>query len=224
MPISRRIPPDELAEYSSEIAGLNEARRWALYDTVSFAAAASVSGTVKFFSTPLGQGTTPKTLLQTNLRQAGQLPARQAMEVWDIRVQCHLGGIFGSITTLTILNNFYKAIDQLLYGAFVEVKQAQKTDLEISPLAILSAGYGVTGIQWGGSNITAGADAGGGAVLFNNGHPSRAALWNMAPLPIIILPQRTFEFNVTWPTAVALPAGVTLDVIVHLDGLLHRGA
>ena len=222
-PVGRTIQPGELAAFSSEIPGVEEKRRWALYDNATFAAAATVTGDVNMFTTPIGQGATPKTLRDTNMRQAGQLPARQGMEVWDIRVQPELT-LVNADTSVVVLNSFYTAFNALLYGASFTFRQAQKVDLEISPLAILSAGYGATVAAWGGADVTAAATAGAGAAILNNGHPSRMALWDLDPLPIVILPQRSFQITINFPTAVVLPAGVGLVLWVHLDGILHRSA
>lgn len=223
MPISRRIPPEELAQYSSEIAGLNEARRWALYDRLTWAAAAVVSGTYKFFSVPLGQGAVPKTLLDTNLRQASMLPARQALEVWDIGLHVKMT-VVSDDDKVSELNDLWENYNAIIHGAFLELKNAQKVEVELAPIAKLPPGIGADGFAWGGTNITAAADTGGGAAMFTNGSPNRAALWNLAPLPIVLLPQRTFEVDLTFPAAITLPTGVGMYIWCYLDGVLHRSA
>lgn len=223
MPVKKIIRPQELAGFSSEIPGLEEKRRWALYDRIVFAAAATVSGDQTLFSTPVGGGTPAKTLLDTNLRQQAQLPARQALEVWDIRIQPQLT-VVSDDASVVALNNLWDAFNALIYGGFLVFRQAQKVDLEIAPLALLAAGYGGTGVDYGSTNFVAAAGAGGGAALFSNGHPSRAALWDLAPWPIIVLPQRSFSVTITFPTAIVLPAAVGLNLWCHLDGILHRSA
>lgn len=223
MPVGKQIKPQELAGFSSEIPGLSEKRRWALYDRVIFAAAATVTGAQNLFAVSLGGGTPAKTLLDTNLRQSGQLPARQVLEVWDIRVQPQLT-VVSDDASVPALNNLYDTFNALIYGAHLEFRQAQKVDLEISPIAILAAGYGAIGVAYGSTNFVAAAGAGGGATILSNGHPSRASLWNVGPLPIILLPQRSFQVVITFPTAIVLPAGVGLNLWCHLDGILHRSA
>lgn len=223
MPVGKSIKPRELAGYSSEIPGLGEKRRWALYDRIVFAAAATVTGDQRFFSVQLGGGTPAKTLLDTNLRQAGQLPARQALEIWDIRIHPQLTVVTDD-ASIVAFHNLVDTFNALIYGAFFLFEQAQKTDLEIAPIAILAAGYGASGPVAESSSLVAAAGAGSGAAVLNNGHPSRAALWNLAPMPIVILPQRSFQVTVSFPTAVVLPAGVGMNLWCHLDGILHRSA
>lgn len=223
MPISNMIPSDRLKNYSSELPGLDEQKRWALYDRQVFAAAATVGGDVNLFTVPIGQGAPAKTLLDTNMRQAGQLPARQAMIVYDIRVHPQLTVISDDVSAVAA-NNIADAFHALIFGASLTFRNTQKTDLEIAPLAILAAGYGPAGVTWGSANITAGAAAGAGALLLSNGAPSKAALWDLDPLPIVILPQRSFGVTLNFPANVVLPAGVGLNLWVHLDGVLLRSA
>lgn len=224
MPVGRSIAPNELAQFASEIQGVEEKRRWALYDSLIFAAAAAVSGDQTLFQLPIGQGTPAKTLLDTNMRAAGTLPARQGFEIWDVRIQVEMRLLHSSETTITILNNNMERFHDLLYGASLTIRQAQKVDLELAPLAFLPAGYGPTGFGYGTTNITAGAAAGGGAVLLSNGHQSKASLWDLDPLPIILLPQRQFSILINFPTAITLPAATGMRLWVHLDGILHRAA
>jgi hypothetical protein len=224
MPVGRSIQPNELAQFASEIQGVEEKRRWALYDSIIFAAAAVVTGDANLFQLPIGQGAPAKTLLDTNMHAAGTLPARQGFEIWDVRVQVELRLLHSSITSVTILNNNFERFHDLIYGASLTLRQAQKTDLELAPLAFLPAGYGATGVVYGTTNLVAAADTGGGASLFSNGHPSKAALWDLDPLPIILLPQRQFVVVINFPAAITLPAGVGMRLWVHLDGILHRAA
>lgn len=223
MPVKKIIRPQELAGFSSEIPGLEEKRRWALYDRIVFAAAATVTGDQTLFSTPIGGGTPAKTLLDTNLRQQAQLPARQALEVWDIRVQPQLT-VVSDDASIAAFNNLVDTFNALIYGGSFVFRQAQKVDLEIAPLALLAAGYGAFGPMSQSSSLVAAAGAGSGSTILSNGHPSRASLWDLAPFPIIVLPQRSFSVTLNFPTAIVLPAGVGLNLWVHLDGILHRSA
>lgn len=224
MAVERALNPEEIQSFSSEIPGVQELRRWALYDRIVSVAAATLLGAYNFFTVPIGGGAVPKTLLDTNLRQAGQLPARQGFEIWDIRVLPQIALLIDSITTMTILNNCAIAAYTLLYGGFFTLSQAQKTDLEISPIALLGAGYGAASTGGYGATVTPAAASGGGYIMATNGTPSSLALWGLAPLPIVILPQRSFSVSITYPVAIVLPAGVGLNQWVHLDGVLHRSA
>jgi len=174
-PVGRTIQPGELSAFSSEIPGVEEKRRWALYDRIVYAAAATLSGDQALFSTPIGQGTTAKTLLDTNMRQSGQLPARQGFECWDIRVQPQLT-VVGSDVSAVSVDALATAFNSLIYGGSFTFRQSQKVDLELAPLAILCAGYGAAGVTWGSANITAAATAGAGSMIFSNGLQAKSAL------------------------------------------------
>jgi hypothetical protein len=215
--------------YRANVPGLADAKRAALYDVVGFAAAANVLGPARFFTVPLGGAgvfngaAVAKSLLQTNLRTAGQLPAQQELEVWDIRVQPDIN-LINSDTTSTILSNAMIAVRALLMGSFLTLQIDGKTQLEISPVAILSAGYGAVASGYGSANITAAAAAGGGALFLTNGSPNRSGLWNLSPIPIVIQAGHTFEVIIETPIQVTLPANTALNWWVHLDGKLHRAA
>lgn len=223
MPVGRTIQPNELSAFSSEIPGLEEKRRWALYDRIVYAAAATLSGDQSLFSTPIGQGTTAKTLLDTNLRQSGVLPARQGLEIWDIRIQPQLTVVASDVSAVSV-DALATAFNSIIYGGSFVFRQSQKVDLELAPLAILCAGYGASGVTWGSANITAAATAGAGSMIFSNGIQGKSSLWDLDPLPIIILPQRSFSVTINFPTAITLPTGVGLNLWCHLDGILHRSA
>lgn len=220
MPINKLVLPEQLAAYSSELPGLDEQRRWSLYDSVLFAAGAAILGDVNLFTLPIGQGAVAKTLRETNMRQAGQLAARQAMLIYDIGIQIEPVTVTEAALIATS-NATTQFVHDALYGASFTFRNTQKTDLEIAPLAKLPAGYGVTA-----SLSYSGIVTGGGYYEQNNGHPSRAALWDLDPLPIVILPQRSFGVTLNFPVAVTVPAALTggARIWCHLDGVLFRSA
>jgi hypothetical protein len=229
MPIGRRLSVPERAQYRTSIPGLGEAKRAAIYDVFGWAAAATVLGDQNFFAVPLGGpvvfngAAIAKTLLQTNLKTQGQLPAGQELEVWDIRVQADIN-LFNSDTTTTILSNALIAVRALLMGSFMVISIDGKDQLQISPVALLSAGYGPAASGYGGANVTAAGAAGAGALFLTNGSPNRSALWNLNPIPIVISPGLTFSVTITTPIGVVLPANTALNWWVHLDGVLHKKA
>ena len=229
MPVGKNLSPVDRVRFRANVPGLADRKRAAVYDVVGFAAAATVLGDANFFTVPLGGAgvfngaAIAKTLLQTNLRTQGQLPAQQELEVWDIRVQADIN-LFNSDTTTTILSNALIAVRGILMGSFMAIQIDGKTQLELSPIAILSAGYGPFASGYGGANVTAAAAAGAGALFLTNGTPNRSALWNLNPIPIVIQAGHTFSVVITTPIGVVLPANTALNLWVHLDGVLHRAA
>lgn len=217
--VGRALNAADIQQFSSEIGGVEERKRWCLYDHLTAGAAGTdVLGDYNFFQVPVGQG--GKTLSDTNMRLAGTLPARYGMEVWDIRVQ--IGVKPSAQATVAALKALVDLYYELTTQGSLVFRQGQKTELEIAPVGILAAGWGVfpgaLAIQ-----SAAAADA-GGFFVGDNGHPSKAALWDMDPLPIIILPQRAFQVVINYPANIATAAADVVHWWVHLDGILHRAA
>jgi len=229
MPIGKVLNQAERVRFGSTIPGYKDAKRAALYDVVGFTAAQAILGDANFFTVGVGGAgvfngaAVAKTLLQTNNKVQGALPVGHELQAWDIRVQADLN-LFSSITTPTILNNAMIAVRNYLMGSFMVIKIDGKDQLEISPIALLSAGYGLSASGWGGINLVAAADTGGGGLYLGNGSPNRSALWNLNPLPIVIRSGLPFSVVITTPITVTLPANTSMNVWVHLDGVLHRFA
>ena len=229
MPVGRVLSGRERVAYRATMPGVSNANRAALYDCQGYTAALAILGDTNLFQAPLGAAgvfngaAIVKTLLQTNLRTPGQLPAGQELSCWDIRVQADVN-LYNSETTATILTNAVRAVHDYLMGSFMVVQMDGKVILEISPLAILSAGYGPQASGYGSANITAGAAAGGGALLLTNGSPNRSGLWNLSPIPLMFTAGHVFQVTITTPITVTLPANTSMNVWVHLDGVLNRAA
>lgn len=169
-----------------------------LYDTVTIAAGATFSTltTALFVNAGPQSG---KTLAQTNMTQAGRLPAPQAFSIFAIQVR---------IQEDILPADFYSVVN----GFAINLILGQKS-YQLAPIWYMAAGGGPFGISttvdWMG-----------------NGLPSRQAIRNLA-IPIVIENQMDFrvQFEGTSFTASAAASvgGTGITVQVVLDGLYARG-
>ena len=111
----------------------NEILRQPIYDTQSISAGSVSAGTTyKFFAVPLGQSS--KTLLDTNLTTAGQLPYANATVV-GLRVHAYTRG-----TSAITVGDY----NQLLNNCTLTFKKEDRVILEC-PLYMIPSGIGLTG-------------------------------------------------------------------------------
>lgn len=190
--------------------------RQPLYDRVVSADPIAAGTVMQFFQTPIGQA--GKTLLDTNLRLAGQIPAGHVFECWSPRAVIAPA----DITQVGILaaQNAASDVHRVIHGGFVDFGVVSSRKLQC-PLFFLPAGAGVSGFAAMASIGGAGANT-GNVLAATNGEPNNTAPMTLAPFPIVIPPTQTFTFEVTFPVAVDLVAAINIWIV--LDGILHRPA
>ena len=191
----------DLQSYAVNRPGQNTGLRWELYDSVAYPTGGQTS--LDFFQIPQGQSS--KTLADTNMEAAGQLPNPKQFLITDIQV-FFLSGLAPSaaVGVATAVNDaqiFYqgKAWAELFIGSTYYVQQA--------PLVRFPPRNGLTG--WGSISATDMvnyATAGGAPYL-------------MQP-QILLQPTQNFKFSLKWPAA--LPITTASVVHVVLGGYLYR--
>lgn len=179
-----------------------------VYDSVTFAAAAAMAKTT-LFQTPIGQN--GKTLAQTNMQLAGQLPSPQRITVRSIQL-----GI--SMNTAPV------DVNNILENVSLTFIVGKKPMLEV-PCHYLTAGCG--------GMVNAAAQVGtapaGSAPLFStsNGVPDQNnRFWLSVPFTIeqgetfqvVLVPETAFNFA----AGAANPAGVGATIRVAFSGELYR--
>jgi hypothetical protein len=170
-----------------------------IYDTVIFAAAATINDTTSAFFSNVGPAS-GKTRGLTNMRQENKLPAPEAFSIFGFRFRWSENVLRADLTT--ILNTF--ALEFFL---------GQKS-YNIAPLWYYNAGGGVLA-------MTTRTDE----SVYTNGVPSREAMHKLA-IPIVIENQMDFASNLVG-TALTIAAGgaggtgFTMQLL--LDGLYARG-
>lgn len=170
-----------------------------IYDTVTIAAAASLSVLTSAFFTNVGPASL-KTVALTNLTQSQRLPAPEAFSIFGFRLRWSEDILLADLTAI-------------LNGMCLEFYLGQKV-YQRAPLWYFNAGGGIDGF----STRTA-------SSVYTNGVPAREAMHKLA-IPIVIENQMTFYAQLQG-TALTMTAsggggtGVTLQLL--LDGFYARG-
>jgi hypothetical protein len=190
--------------------------RQPLYDRVVTADPIAAGTVLQFFQTPIGQA--GKTLLDTNMRLAGQIPAGHVFECWSPRVVVAPITIT-DIGLLAVINNA-SDVYRIIHGGFIDFAIVSSRKLQV-PIFFLPAGAGVSGFAALTSIGGAGSNT-GNVLAATNGEPNNTAPMTLAPFPVVIPPTQTFTFEMTFPVAIDLFGVVSIWVV--LDGILHRPA
>jgi hypothetical protein len=187
--------------FNSEVYVANkmDVQHTPIYDTVVYAAAATINDTNSAFFTNVGPAS-GKTLAQTNMRQGNRLPAPEAFSIFGFRFRWSENILLADL--IAILNGFA-----------LEFSLGQKV-YNRAPLWYFSAGGGIDG-------FTTRTDS----SVYTNGLPSREAMHKLA-IPIVIENQMEFSARlvggpVTLAAAGAGGTGATIQLL--LDGLYARG-
>ena len=212
----------EVARYLKEGTTYDPLRQ-PIYDVVREATSPIAAGTTRqFFATPIGQGlgvnNAVKTLVDTNLRQAGQLPADPVFECWSPRIV--VAFLDNASAAVPALNQQAEVLSDILYGASLSIRLVSQPKLEV-PAFMLPGGVGITGFLQGFQAAAANFNQ----SFVTNGEPTQTACFRLDPFPIILPPQQTFTVELTYQRAVTMVApAAEFHVWVVLDGILHRPA
>ena len=209
----------QLSKYSVNRPGW-EAVRQSLYDFQAYAAAGQ--SVLTFFAQPLGQGTTPKTLSDTNMTLAGQLPKNQEFLIQSIEVvffpttptvAAAMPSFFGAQAAQVIVNDTYivgrSGNLQLIIGS--------KPYLQEGPIGKFPPKTHMCVDAALSDATTAGA-----ALQTRTGY----AYWNGRPYVLdpaaLLLPEnQNFSVTLNWPEGVqAISNPGRIGVV--LDGILYR--
>lgn len=213
-----RVPDrSQLSQYVVNREGW-EAIKQSLYDFQSYSAAGETQLT--FFALPVGQG--GKTLSDTNMTLAGQLPTNQEFLVQSIEVvffpttptvAAQMPGAFGAQAAAEIINDTYifrrSGNLQLIIGS--------KPYLQESPLLKFpqKARFDVDAAA--ADQSTSGADMQTRIAYANAcGRP-----YLLDPAPLLLTSNQNFAVTLSWPEGVqAITNAARVGVI--MDGILYR--
>jgi hypothetical protein len=184
------------------VPGLRDTIVQPLYDSEQIPMAGTTS--LRFFTVPLGQnfqsGLRAKTIGDTNMTLAGQLPNPYTHRVYGFR--------------LAFLWNIPQAdIVIAINTAGFEFNVGAKPFLQV-PARTIPGGNGVYGFYTQAAAAT--------AAILNNGWPSSDNIYKIGRQPQTLSPTENFNIVMTWPAVQALSAAQT--VTVYLEGVLRRGA
>lgn len=208
----------ELSKYNITIPDIYEGLTQSLYDFQAYAAAGATGFT--FFAIPTGQG--GKTLDDTNMVLAGQIPAQQIFLIQSIEVVFYPTvpavaadnpAAFGAQAVANIVNDVYKVYHsgnfQLLVGSKNYLTEAPlgrlppKTHFQVSA-ALADVSSTAASLQ---SRI---------AFAYAAGRP-----YNLGA-PYKLAPNMSFSATCNFATAVAVTNPARLGVV--MDGALYRQA
>lgn len=170
-----------------------------IYDTVTIAAAGAVNSTTTALFTNVGPAA-GKTLADTNLTRAGELPSPEAFSIMAFRIYWNSDILRADLNTLLTNFAFQFVLGQKPYNT--------------GPLWYYTAGAGIDGFTTRTSESA-----------YTNGLPSREAIRHLH-IPIVI--ENTLGFSASLQgTAFNLAAGAAggtgLRLTCLLDGLHARG-
>lgn len=195
-----------------------EVTRQTLYDFQTYANAGQTSLT--FFQVPIGQS--GKTIADTNLELAGQLPAPKHFVVESIELHFFPGvspvEVDTALTDVEFANDVYAVQKSGSLDFFIGSKSyLQEAPIgRFPPKTRLETNFGF-GLQTKQATAADAVNQVSGNYAAMAGRP-----YFLAPYNIALMPTQNFNVKLTWPTAVALPSGVDGRIGIVLDGALVR--
>lgn len=179
-----------------------------LYDYQTYAAAGQTSLT--FFQVPIGQG--GKTLADTNIQSAGQLPAPTKFIVESISVDFFPGGdVNGSLADGTAVN--WDDAYTVLKSGWLDFNVGNKSRLQQAPIGAFPPAYRVAG----GAALTGAASVPN--TITSVDYASFAGR-EFSIIPVTLPANQNFNVSLNWPTAVAINNDARIGI--KLNGTLFR--
>jgi hypothetical protein len=192
--------------------------RTPLYDRIIFASAVAIPAANVVFQIPVGQGTTPKTELDTNMRLAAQIPANHVYEIWSPRV--YIRPVQPSQIVNPTAADVLTDVDSFIHGLFLRIKIVSQEKL-LAPVWYLPGGGGMAGFAAFGTTVAAQQQS---SIVVTNGEPNQFAGQRLDPFPIVVPPLQQFTVSLETGGAAGFTPQNNLHVWVVLDGILHRPA
>jgi len=212
----------QLARYDVVRRDSVEGIRQTLYDTLTYAAAGQTQLT--FFQVQQGQGTGitggAKTLEDTNMELAGQLPNPKAFLIQGIELFFFPAGspvVFaGAAPAVPVAPKMTNDMWTFIKRGYLQLFISSKPYLQESPLAKFPArNFMRADLAVALDNIAA------AGVMTAEVPVMSGAPYKVIP-PITLRPTMNFNVTLNWGAAVALPSGLDARVQVCMTGLLYR--
>lgn len=179
-----------------------------LYDYQTYAQAGQTS--LAFFQVPIGQG--GKTLADTNIQSAGQLPAPQKFIVESIQVDFYPGGdVNGTTVDGSTVN--WDDVYTVLKSGWLDFTVGNKSRLQQAPIGSFPPAYRAAG----GAALTGAASV---ANTITSVDYASFAGREFSIIPVTLPANQNFNVTLNWPTAVAINNDARIGV--KLNGTLFR--
>jgi hypothetical protein len=226
----------DMRKYSVNRPGEIEAIRQPQYDSLLYPGAGATQ--LNFFQLPQGQGVTTalgavvgsaKTIQDTNMELAGQLPAYKNFKLESIEILVFPGGSAAANTFTLAPQGRFNAVasaallarendlQTILSSGSLQFFIGSKSYLDEAPLQVFPP---KTHLALNGSIASNSATVGASVSLENMafGRPNFIE-------PVIVIPaNQNFRVSLTWPGLVAVPSGFNARIVVRLDGYLFRNS
>ena len=204
---------DAWEKYAVNRRGQYEVLKQPLYDYQAYAAAGQTSLT--FFTIPNGQG--GKTLADTNMEAAGQMPNPKRFLIRGIEIQFFPGTLLpsnapvGVATIDSFVNDVWEVFSSV---AWLELYIGSKAYVQI-PLNMAPPVNRLDG--WAGMSDNAPTAT---SLFTRTSYASAAGTPFALDPPLILEPTQNFRVTLNWPTVVAITNAGRIGI--HLKGLLYR--
>lgn len=214
--INAMNPPSvgELNRYNVNRAGQAEGIVQPLYDYQTYTAATGHTSLV-FFALPLGQGVPQKTLADTNMEGAGQMPSPKEQLVTAIQVVFFPGSNPGTFGAQTAANN-WNDVNTVFQSGWLDFFIGSKSYLLDAPVGKFSNDFRLAGTSALSDTTTAAAD---GQSMIDYA-TFAGPIYQISP--VRLTSNQNFKVSLNWPTGVPLPSGVNGRIGVILMGFQYR--
>lgn len=195
------------------LPGQVEEISWSFFDFLTYAAAGQTNLT--FFQTPQGGA---KTVVDTNMKLAAQIPAGQSFLVTGVSFEFQPGvnpENSSALAGVAAVNGYTNDTHAVMKSGFVQFTIGSKQYVENSPIGLFPPTYGLSGF---------GAAATTAAATTINEQYARISGAAYSIIPVTLQSNQNFAVNVQWPTVVALPSTVAGRLGCRLHGRLFRNA
>ena len=207
----------DLTKYDVNRRGQYEGVRQTLYDITTYANAGQTS--LQFFQVPKGQG--GKTVADTNMQSAGQLPQPQHFLVESIELILFPGVLPTTKTVAVAETEFSNDIYTVAKSGSLDFFIGSKSYLEEAPLGRfppktrlnVEGNHAISELQ---------AVAADSELQVSTDYASFIGRPYYLDPPVLLVPNQNFNITLSWPAVVALPSGVDARIGVILDGILYR--
>lgn len=200
---------EQLRQFKVRQSGNVEAIGWSFYDFTTYAQAGQTS--LAFFQVPVGQSS--KTLADTNMTLAGQLPSGQAFLIESIEI--FLFPSFDpsqSSTTDGVVAEYTNDVIDFAKSGYLTLNIGSKQYIQEAPLGKfppktrLYASDAITSTE---ATLTKFTDY---AAMCGRPYLLRS--------PYLLESSQNFNVTMNWPTAVALSAAARVGI--SMEGVLYR--
>lgn len=222
----RRINRQTLANHRLTVPGVSDESYAPLYDFANYPAAGITQ--LAFFTTPIGQGvsTAPgapagafKSEADTNLTNAGMLPANQSFLVTGIEVIAYPGvapgrGGIADAGAGAFLNDIWT----LGKSGYLKLKIGTRDYIVDGPLMVFPTTQGIGGFAALATNTTAAAS------LLSDVEYARFAGQPYTVVGLLITPTANFSVSLNWPGLVPTVSTTICRLGIRLRGRYIRAA